>query len=42
MRSIVAKNANSNETLSKKKVSYPKSYSLTDLKSSDSSSEEQD
>lgn len=41
MRSIVAKNVDSKAALSKEKVSYPKSYSLTDLKSSDSDSEDQ-
>lgn len=40
MRSIVAKNANTNEALLKAKVSYPKSYSLAELRPSESSSEE--
>lgn len=40
MRSIVAKNADSKAALLKIKVTYPKSYSLTDLKPAESSSEE--
>lgn len=39
MRSIVAKNADSQATLSKMRIDYPKAYSLTELKSSAASAE---